>query len=359
MNKENQNIVSEYLDFILQVKGLTQSTIDTKKQHLRVFLNFLWKKKLNQLKLKDIFEFLKELKEKDRSFYSRYSYLGKWKISLITVQHYMATIRNFIKRTNSYSYTSNIDSSLIQSPKVRRSIIDPLSKSELKWILQAPKLFEKRKDIMMRNLLLFQVWYLMGLRVREALNLTFTDLLSSSKITITGKWRKKRTLFIPAIIQENAKKYKRLRSSQDKVTLEYKRWMKTFQRRIQVKYNPSDLLFIRMDSVTYGMPLSRQATSTIFRKYERALWLQKRITYHRLRHTFWTHLLNKNVDLYTLQQMLGHETILATQYYLKANHEKVSHAQKKLLSELPKNLNQVSLNLTHPVSKSMRIMAYS
>ena len=73
------------------------------------------------------------------------------------------------------------------------------------------------------------------------------------------------------------------------------------------------------------------------KKYNRILetWvrnagIQKKITFHCLRHTNATLLLNKGADLYTVCKLLGHSDIMITQVYAKVLDESKRKAMNLL-----------------------------
>jgi integrase/recombinase XerD len=49
--------------------------------------------------------------------------------------------------------------------------------------------------------------------------------------------------------------------------------------------------------------------------------LDKKVTSHKLRHTYVTRLLEKDVQLRDIQALLGHESIATTQIYTHAGQE--------------------------------------
>jgi len=331
----HDKFINDYLEFLLDMRWLAQGTIDARRIHLTSFFEFNKTIQLADISISDIRDYLNFLKDRDRWFHSRHSHAWKGKLSLLTIQWYMSTVRHFYKRSNAMEYTKWIHPSLIQSPKVQRRKIQALSDEDLTKILHAPLIMEERKDVMYRNFLLILVWYLLWLRIGEALSLTFDDVLNPNQlVTIQWKWRHERCLHIPDIVQAVALEYQKMRWGSVFVNRKNKRYWPDYVYTKTVIDQQPDLIFTCLDRVNYGKPLKRQSTSNFFRVYEKYMKISERITYHRLRHTFGKHLLNNKVNIYTLQQLLWHQTILATQHYVTANEDTIKHAQSTLLPKI-------------------------
>jgi site-specific recombinase XerD len=81
---------------------------------------------------------------------------------------------------------------------------------------------------------------------------------------------------------------------------------------------------------TEPAPLTPKAVDCLMRRVKKAAQLTKRITPHTTRHTFATSLLDKGVDLRTVQELLGHSHILTTEKYLHTSDEKKIDAVARL-----------------------------
>lgn len=133
--------------------------------------------------------------------------------------------------------------------------------------------------------------YSAGLRVSELVNLKVTDI-DSARMTIHvrgGKGGKDRyTILSESLLKELRQYYKR--------------------------YRPKDWIF---PGRAKDGPLSTGEAWHIFRSAKTRAGLKKGRGIHSLRASFATHLLEAGVDLRSIQFLMGHTSLLATQRYLK------------------------------------------
>ena len=73
--------------------------------------------------------------------------------------------------------------------------------------------------------------------------------------------------------------------------------------------------------------ITPMAIHWLVKKYARLAGIEKNISSHSFRHSFATHLLvDKKVDLRTVQNLMGHESISSTQIYLHSDEIKMREA---------------------------------
>jgi site-specific recombinase XerD len=88
------------------------------------------------------------------------------------------------------------------------------------------------------------------------------------------------------------------------------------------QYRPATWLF---PGLIPDRPVTAGSASRWFQELVTTAGFRKRVTWHTLRHSFATHLLEAGVDLRTLQALLGHSHLRATVGYL---HLSTRHLQR-------------------------------
>jgi integrase len=91
---------------------------------------------------------------------------------------------------------------------------------------------------------------------------------------------------------------------------------------IELPLNPESIKYLGEkksdDTLVFeGFDKIRKKYNKILAKWVEDAGIKKKITFHCLRHTNATLLLNKGADLYTVSKLLGHNDIVITQIYAK------------------------------------------
>lgn len=169
----------------------------------------------------------------------------------------------------------------IHSPKVGKKIPHFISVDEVTAVLQS---FEKEKTHNPQEKLLFLLLYGAGLRVSEACALKWSQVdLKSQVLRIKGKGGKERLVAFPKSLTPLFSKIQKAQKKGNTV------WG---ERALSTRK-------------AYDWVRNRGAKAGLLRP----------IHPHALRHSFATHLLASGANLRTLQELLGHESLTATEKY--------------------------------------------
>jgi integrase/recombinase XerD len=98
------------------------------------------------------------------------------------------------------------------------------------------------------------------------------------------------------------------------------------------EYHPREWLF-EGQSRKDGKPvshLSKRSAEAIFEAAKTKAGIAKHVTFHSLRHSFATHLLEAGVDLRYIQELLGHESSKTTEIYTHVSQKKVEQIKSPL-----------------------------
>lgn len=165
-----------------------------------------------------------------------------------------------------------------------------------------------------KHRLALMVAYGAGLRVSEAVNLRWDDvLMDEQKIHVKcGKGKKDRVVMLPVSVLSMMEKYRNLYPSKGYV----------FEGQVK------------------GMPYSTGSVQKIMQNALTASGLSKKGSVHCLRHSFATHLLDMGTDIRYVQQLLGHKDIKTTMVYSHLSRPNVDRIKSPLDFLTSKNNDQ-------------------
>ncbi len=196
-----------------------------------------------------------------------------------------------------------------------------LTADEVKALLRVPdrRTLQGRRDYALLLLMLSS-----GLRKAEVCSLNIENLTTyrnQTVVDVIGKGKKQRRVALTEEVMEAVLDYqKSLKNSLPQLFAEGAG---------EVGARP---LFFTLGERgnCEPVPLTHKAVDCLMRRVKKSALLSKRITPHTTRHTFATSLLDKGVDLRTVQELLGHSDLRTTTVYLHTSDEKKIDAVARL-----------------------------
>ncbi len=292
-----ESTIHVFLSYLRVEKGLAQNTILAYGRDLKRFAEFLRKRhkqRMEDVTREDVVDFL--------------SSLYKGKLDSRSVARYLVSLRGLYKFGMMEGRVETDPTENLESPKVRSSLPTYLRVEEVDKLLQAPNL---ATPIGLRDRAMLEVLYSTGLRVSELLNLRISDIdMRIGCVRCIGKGDKERLVPIGRKAIEAVEQY--LAQARPKFA----------RPSSPPPHNQS--LFL----TSIGRRLSRVSIWKILHDYGTRLGLRGRLTPHKLRHSFATHLLEGGADLRSVQLMLGHADISTTQIYTHVVEERLKQIYK-------------------------------
>ena len=245
----------------------------------------------------------KEIKTTDkRAIRSWIVELSLKKLSPKSINRKIATLKSFFKFLIKREVIEINPSTNITSLKTDQKIPNFLKEKDVNFLfdnLILEKNFNGERDMMILELL-----YGTGIRISELINLKTRNInLLKKEMKIMGKRKKERIIPLHQQIISQIKKY--------------------LDKKNEIKSTHEFLLCTNKGKKLYPMLIYR-----IVKKHLSSLINSKKYNPHLLRHTFATHILNKGGDLNSIKDLLGHESLAATQIYTHNSIEKLKETFK-------------------------------
>lgn len=290
--------VLDFLDYFTVQKRISNHTLLAYTHDIKEFLTFLSQSINYPLGVADLAHIT------TLQFRSYLGHLASNNLTKTTISRKFSAVKSMFKYFHKNNLVQNQNLANMHLHKHGSKLPRSVSVDMAFKAINAAEQLSKVNWIQLRNKALLTLIYGTGLRISEGLSILKSTITNAPNlaITITGKGNKQRIIPIVPNLQ--------------KLLLEYINL-------IPCKFKKQTALFLS----STGKPLTARSAQQLFKSVRLQLNLDDNFTPHALRHSFATHLLNEGVDLRSIQELLGHKSLAATQRYLKVNYQELRKAQ--------------------------------
>ncbi len=275
-------ITDDFEKYLSINRKMSENTIEAYGRDIDAYARFLVTrgKELDEATNTDVVAYLMDLKSSGKS--------------RSTVNRKLASLRIFYKFMISSGKLTEDPTEEIRSPKISRKDIDYISYEDVLKLLEMPDDSIKGK----RDRALFEVLYATGVRVSEIIEMRLADVnLRMGFVSCSGTHGRARIVPMGIPAKEALTDY-----------LEHSR---SIMLKDQDPDDPSSMLFVNY----LGEPMTRQGFWKILKQYGEKAGIEEKLTPQTLRNSFAMHMVQNGIDIKSLQELMGHEDISATQVY--------------------------------------------
>lgn len=308
------SFIKEFLLYMQNIKNRSKSTIREYHYDLRDTFRFLKLFKQEKIKFNNIndeliektnildldINFVKNIELTD--LYEYLNYLSNTRLDKPTTRaRKIAALKSFFNfMTFKQKVLEKNPAVELETPKLSKRLPKYLSLDESVALLHSIQGKNEKRDTCIITLFLN-----CGLRLSELVAINFKDIKGDS-LHVIGKGDKERSVYLNNACQKSLKEYISVRPKDVK---------------------DHDALFIS----ERGTRIGKRTVEMMVKKYITLAGLDpKKYSPHKLRHTAAT-LMHKygGVDIRSLQQILGHESVSTTEIYTHVDSEQVKEALEK------------------------------
>ena len=274
-------LIFDYLDFLKNIKGLSENTAKAYQRDLNKFSKFLESIAI---------ESLENISEEKCSAWI--ADLFQNDVSARSIQRHISSAKGFFSYMKKIGLVQSSPFELINSPKSPNHLPNILSPEEVSQLLN----FKPKNSQDKRDFAIIELIYSSGLRVSEAVNSNLSDFEDNNNfLRVIGKGSKTRLVPVGRFAQNAIKEWiyerKKILTSDDALFVNL-RGSRISTRSVQER--------IKNIALKQGLPP---------------------VNPHMLRHSFATHLLESSGDLRSIQELLGQSSLSTTQIYTRLDYQ--------------------------------------
>ena len=223
-----------------------------------------------------------------------------------TIARRLASMRSFFRFGQREGWTKSNPAKPLRNPRKGRSLPHCLSSSDLKKLLEAPP---GDGPMGLRDRAILETLYSAGLRVSELVGLNDGDLdFDEGIVRVRGKGKRERLAPVGSFAARALR-----------------RWLRVRPLSPREPKGADAPVFVNK----FGRRLTTRSVGRMLEKYLAITGLDGRTTPHTLRHSFATHLLDRGADIRSVQELLGHKSLVTTQIYTHVSTAALRSAYEK------------------------------
>jgi integrase/recombinase XerC len=208
-----------------------------------------------------------------------------------SISRRLASLRSFFRFAQREGLVQGNPAKPLRNPRRERKLPHFLTTQQIATLLAAPR----STQLGIRDRAILETMYSAGLRVSELVGLNDGDLqLDEGVVRVRGKGRRERLAPLGSYALRALRTWLRRRSLAESER--------------QGSVAP---VFVNK----FGRRLTTRSVARMLEKYLAETGLDGRTSPHTLRHSFATHLLDNGADIRSVQELLGHKSLVTTQIY--------------------------------------------
>lgn len=226
-----------------------------------------------------------------------------------SVSRKLSSLRSFYRFLLKRDYIESSPVAVVSYPKGETKLVDYLTVDDVFRLIETAGGDDPSDK---RDRALLELLYSTGIRVSELVGLNISDVdFNESVLKVSGKGKKERVVPAggPALV--SLKEYLNVRNESN-----FGSKKSDFA---------EDALFLNMR----GGRLTARSVNRIVKKYILLGSMTLNVSPHKLRHAFATHLLEMGAGLRDIQELLGHESLGATQKYTHVTIDRLMEVYDK------------------------------
>lgn len=290
----------KFIEYLQIEKNASVHTVDNYERDIDEYFSFLHQEDISNVK---------EVESYTARLYLTFLY--KRKLSRSSVSRKISSLRSFYKFLQREKFVHHNPFSQVSLPKTTKSLPDFLYREEVEKIFSVS---DVSTPLGQRNQAILETLYGTGIRVSECCQLKLHHIdFDIGTMFVHGKGKKERYVLFGEFANEALSRY--IENGREQL--------------IENAKKSTDYVFLN----ARGSPLTPRGVRLVLSNLVRDAALTIRLSPHKLRHTFATHLLNEGADLRTVQELLGHENLSSTQIY---THVSKDHLRRVYMNSHPR-----------------------